>query len=326
MRRLSRAGFKSDFVRLAILPDWWEETCAEDPTLLPDVEIRVARFLGLPLATVKDQGAILCPRVYSGAQLRKVRDIDRDRLGPAIHSAMQVAAAVVRTLKDAVGPAAPPPTDGLSWRAQIQHTGPAVDLRDILSDLWQRGIPVVPLDVLPAPGFQGMACIVEQRPVILLGYRHDEPGRVGFLIGHETGHVAAGDCLPDQPVVDENETILDAAEIETKADRYASLVLLGSESAPQIEGSDFRELAERAVEQERQTGADAGAIISAWAARTRDYAKATMAWKALYRSSGARRQLGEYFARHVDFQSAAESDRNLLRCILGDPERDETVD
>jgi hypothetical protein len=40
MQRLSRAGFKKAFVSKAILPDWWDNACSEDPSLLEEIEIR----------------------------------------------------------------------------------------------------------------------------------------------------------------------------------------------------------------------------------------------------------------------------------------------
>ena len=309
----------------AILPDWWDETCAQDPRLLLDIEIRVARFLGLPLATVRDPESSLNPPAYPQALLRRVRDLDRDRLAPAIHSAMQIAGAVVRSLRSPAPNPVVPPTDGLAWREQIARELAIVTLDDILNDLWTRGLPVVPLDVLPAPSFQGAACIVEGRPVILLGHKHDEPGRVGFLVAHEAGHIAATDCMPDQPVFDEEVEVLDDAEIERKADQYATRVLVGNDSVPLVDGDNFRQLASKASQLERTSGADASVILFAWAARTGDYAKASMAVKALYRGTGARRQLRQHFDRHVDLDAASESDRALLRCVHGEPERDAAV-
>ena len=309
----------------AILPDWWDETCAQDPSLLLDIEIRVARFLGLPLAAVRDPETSLNPPAYPQALLRRVRDLDRDRLAPAIHSAMQIAGAVVRSLRAPAPNPVVPPTDGLAWREQIARERAIVTLDDILNDLWTRGIPVVRLDVLPAPSFQGAACIVEGRPVVLLGHKHDEPGRIGFLVAHEAGHIAATDCMPDQPVFDEEEEVLDDAEIERTADRFATHVLVGGDSFPVLEGEDFRQLASNASELERTTDADASVILFAWAANTGDYAKATMAVKALYRGTGARRKLREHFDRNVDLDAATESDRALLRCVHGEPERDAAV-
>lgn len=325
MRRLSRAGFKKDFVCPAILPDWWDDSCADDPRLLQDVEIRVARFLGLPLSAVADPGTALTAPDYPQAQLRRVRDVDRDRLGPAIHSATRIAAAVVRCLREPRSQVMVPPGDGFAWRNEINRAGAALTLTEIVSDLWLRGVPVVPLEVLPAPNFQGIACVVEDRPVILFAHKHDEPGGVAFLLAHEAGHVAAGDCALGQPVVDEDEEIADDADIEIRADQYATRVVVGGETVPRVDGGDFKDLARQASQIERATGADASAVIYAWARRTGDYAKATMAVKAMYRASGARRQLRQHFDRHVDLDAATESDRALLRCVYGDPERDEVA-
>jgi hypothetical protein len=331
MHRLSKTGFSKEFVRRAILPEWWDERCAEDPSLLQDIEIRVARFLGRSVAVVGDPGVALAPPSYPAAQLRRVRDVDRDRLAPAIHAGIRIASAVVRSLRDTTpGPAVLPslPVDGLVWREQIARTGTAPTLRDIVADLWKRGIPVVPLDLLPTPFFQGMACIVENRPVILLGYKHDEPGRVAFLVAHEAGHIAAGDCAPDQPVVDEEDEITDDADVERHADLYATHVLVGDASVPQVEGigsRDFKDLARQASHIERTAGADASSVIFSWARRTGDYATATMAVKALYRSTGAQKQLHQLFDRHVDLAAAAETDRALLLCVHGESALDEAA-
>ena len=308
---------------MAILSDWWDESCADDPGLLQDVELRVARFLGLPLAKVQDPGAALAPPSYPQAQLRRVRDIDRDHLGPAIHAAIKVAAAVARSLRAPVPEVTVPPGDGLEWRNQIAHSGPALALKEIVDDLWMRGIPVIPLEVLPSPSFQGITCVVENRPAIVIAHKNDEPGRLAFLASHEAGHVAAGDCSPGQPVVDEEEEIADEADIEVRADRYATRLVVGSDDVPRVEGGSYKDLAHQATSLERSGGVDASAVIFAWARRTGDYAKAAMAVKALYRASGGRRQLREIFDRYVDVDAASESDRALLRCVHGDPELDE---
>ena len=322
MNRLSRAGFKKDFVRWAMLPDWWDESCEQDPALLPDVEFRVARFLGAQVSAVRDPACALAPPAYPGAQLRRVRDVNRDRLAPAIHTAIQVASAVVRSLRAAVSAAAMPPADGLVWRQQIRRGGTAIKLSDVLDDLWQRGIPVVTLDLMPVPSFQGLACIVEGRPVVLLGHKHDEPGRVAFFIAHEVGHISAGDCTEAQPVVDEDEEVADDGDIERRADQYASRVLVGEDAVPDVGANNYRELATKAAGLERSMNVDAGAVVFAWARRTGDYAKASMAVKALYLASGARRLLRKHFDCHVDLDSATESDRALLHCVFGEPERD----
>lgn len=320
MRRLSRSGLKQDFVRPAILPDWWVEECDEDPELLPDVELRVARFLEVPLSTVRDPDAVLTTPAYPEAQLRRVRDLAPERLAPAIHAALKIAGAVVRNLRDSVAPARDLPKEGLVWRDQLVDSGPVV-LDDLLVDLWGRGIPVIPIESLPAPSFQGLAGVVEGRPVVVVGHRHDEPGRVAFLVAHEGGHIAAGDCEVGRPVIDEQDEISDSTDLERQADAYATQALVGADSIPEIEGADFRGLAKAAVEHERATGADASALIFSWARTHGDYVTASRAVKALYRAQGARQTLRVHLDRFVDIEAASESDRALLLCVYGDVDR-----
>jgi len=327
--RFTKAGFPNDFLRSAILPDWWDDTCREDPKLLQDIEIRIARFLGQSLTEIKNPSTRLASPPYPEAQLRRVKDIDRDRLGPAIHAAMRIAAATVRSLRHNVPTAATtPPADGLVWRNSIQHTGPSITLKDVAGDLWRRGIPVISLDLLPTPSFQGLAGIIEGRPIILLGHKHDEPGRLAFVVSHEAGHIAAGDCAPGQPVVDEEEEIQDSDLIERRADQYATRVLVGSDTIPSINGAGFKDLARHAFNIQRQTGANASTLIFAWARRVgspESFQKATQAVQALYQGTGARRQLRDLFDQHVDLTAATETDRALLRCVYGELERHEAA-
>ncbi len=254
-----------------------------------------------------------------------MRDLERDRLGPAIHTAIRLAGAVVRSLRSDSAPN-PPPSSARAWRSTLIGNTAAVTLDGLLADLWARGIPVVPIERLPAPSFQGLACVVEGRPVVLLGHKNDEPGRVAFLLAHEAGHIANGDCTEETPVVDEEESIGDDAEIETRADSFAREVLVGAGDFPGIDGQSFKDLASGAVALERTLGVDASFAIFAWAQKTRDYAKATLAVKALYRHIGARRKLRKRFDEHVDVDGASESDRALLRCVFGAQEHNEAAD
>lgn len=215
-----------------------------------------------------------------------------------------------------------PPRTALAWRDEIQRDTPALKLGHILTDCWERGIPVVPIDQLPVPNFQGLACMAEGHPVVVLGHRHDEPGRVAFLVAHEVGHIATGDCDPEHPVVDEEEEVADDAARERRADEYATTLLIGATRMPDVRAANPKELASQAAKIERDNAVDAGAVIWFWARKTGDYAKAVTAVKALYRATGARRLLCENFERFVDLDSANETDRALLRSVVGDSERD----
>jgi hypothetical protein len=197
-----------------------------------------------------------------------------------------------------------------------------VTLDDVVSDLWSRGIPVVPVDVLPSPSFQGAAIVVRERPVIVVGHKHREPGRLAFIIAHEVGHIAKRDCAIDQPVIDGEEEVADTSEMETLADRYAFRLLAMGDEPPLVSGATYRELAQAALQIERETGAEASSIIFGWAYRTKEYGKARQALEAIYRHVGGRLKLRNHLERHLNLNGAPESDRALLRCVGGELERD----
>lgn len=319
MRRLSAAGFKREFTHVAVLPEWWVAGCEDDPNLLPDLEIRVARFVGAPLTVVRDADAPLPAPRYEGARLRRVRDVNKDRLGPAIHAALQVGASVLRNM--AAATLRLPPVDPIAWLDEIIRAGPLLQLADVVVDLWKRGIPVVHVQTLPAPSFQGLAADIAGRPVIVIGHDLDEPARLAFIIAHEVGHIVAGDCAPGRPVVDEQEEVSDDHEMEARADTYASEVTTGGVSIPEVQASGFKDLAIKAAAIEKERRIDASAVVWAWARRTGDYAMATMAGQALYRMKGGKRVLRRLFEEYVDLENASDSDRTLLRCLHGDLHR-----
>lgn len=293
----------------------------DEPNLLPEIEIRVGRFLAVPMSVVTDPGSALEAPSYPGARLRCVSDVDKRRLGPAIHAAIGMAGAVVRNLGQLVPEPALPPPDGLAWRVEVRDFEGSVALDTILEDLWNRGIPVVPTHTLPVPGFQGLAAVVEGRPVVVLGHKHDEPGRAAFRVAHEVGHIARGDCASGSPVVDKDDEILSDDEMEQLADRYAIRLLTGGDAVPQLGDrtfGDFRDLAEQAAAVERETGTDAGAILFSWARATGDYRIAALATRALYLSTGATRSLRKYFRKFVDFRGASRSDQELMRAVIPD--------
>lgn len=317
LRRVTRAGFPADFVRRTVLPDWWDASCEEDPSLLTEVEFRLARFFGLPLSTLRDAAAPLAFAGVERAQLRRVKNVDRDDLAPAIHAGIRVAEAVVRALRQSEA-AKPPPRDANAWWSQLRTAHGKVDMAVIATDLWARGIPVVHVGRLPAPKYQGLACVVLGRPVVVLGHEHDAPPRLAFFIAHEAGHISFGDCKPDAPVVDEDEESTDTSEMEARVDSYAWAVLTAGAELPELGGAtSWKEIASRATAIEDERGVDAGALVWSWANRTGRFPEGQMALKALYLAQGAQRVLRELFDEHVNVDAASETDLGLLRCVGG---------
>jgi hypothetical protein len=324
MRRVAKAGFGADFLKAAVFPDWWSSSCASDSALLTDIEFRLARFLGTSIEQLRLPSASVSAPVYPGAQLRRVKNIDADRLGPAIHAGLRISAAALRALRDPAVAVRLPPSDPLEWRHQlIRERAPhTLTLVDQVSDLWTRGIPVLHIDVLPSPKYQALAGIIDGRPVIVLAYRSDELPRLEYHLVHEVGHLVLGHCNEDEPVVDEEESIQDSSSFESQADSYARAFVSDGHDFSRLRSLSFRELAREASDLSLTLRAvDAGTIIWDWSVQTGDFRTGQMALRALYRNHGARRILREQFDAHVDLEKASESDRALLRCIAGDPDR-----
>ncbi len=313
------AGFKMPFLKNAVLPDWWDKSCEADLSLLPELEIRASRFLGLPLSEVRDPTAPLSLTANAAAKLRHSRSVNPENLHPAIHAGIAIAGAVVRNLRHS-NVVVPPPSDPMTWWESLSATG-SPTLETVTRDLWDRGIPVVHVEHLPSPKFQGMACIAEHRPVILLAHLYDQPVRLVYHLAHEAAHVAYGDCEPGSPVVEVEETF-DRSDMEVRADRFAWVALTGAQEVPQFRESSFRELANEADKWEGRTGVDAALAIWSWGNRTGDFQTAMLALKALYVSHGGKAILRQQFDENVAVEDASESDRTLLSCVHGDSTHD----
>lgn len=320
IRRLSRAGFAPAFVRSALLPDWWDKQCEKDPALLRDLTFRVARFLDVPLESI-ERGLALEVPTYPSARLRRVRNVDADALGPAIHAGLAIAGAVTRCLREHPAIDAPSP-DPAAWAAHLTKRHAVIDLAAIVSDLWERGIPVVHIESLPAPKFQGLACVVDGRPIILLGHANDEPARLLVHAAHEAGHIANGHCEEGTPVVDECDEEADDSTMERAAESFAWCVLGAGKPMPALTEGDFKSLARSAHEAEKTIRVDAGVLLWSHANRTQHFQEVQLALKALYRQRGGRETLRRLFDKHVDLEAASETDRALLRCVFMDPEGD----
>jgi hypothetical protein len=139
-----------------------------------------------------------------------------------------------------------------------------------------------------------------------IGHDLDEPSRLAFVIAHEIAHIVLGDCSAEHAVVEEDEIVADDAEIEHQADKYARALLTGDVEAPDLHPIDFKDLAIKALEQEKKLSIDASSIIWSWARSTGDYQLATMAIKALYRNKGGKRLVRQHFDEHVNAIDAPE--------------------
>lgn len=287
--------------------------------LLSEFEFRVAQFLGVSVAIVRDPTAPLTAPAPDRVQLRHTKAVKREDLTAAMHAALAIARAVGRNLRDR-GPSESPPSDALAWRTEMLRSERIPTLETVLDDLWSRRIAVAQVEELPAPKFKALACMADARPIILLGHSNDAPSLPLFDIAHECGHLANGDCQEGRIVLDATDEP-DTAQMELAADVYAFRLLDGEDQPIELTSGSPSNLASQAAYLGSQEKVDPGHLLMSWArSRATDeaYTKAQMALRSLWKQDkGARSMLAAAFAKNVNLDGASESDYALLSCVNG---------
>ena len=303
VERLERAGFDRAFTDNTILPDWWDETCENDPDLLPDFEFRTARFLNLPLQTIQDPAGLL-------VQLRPPTT-NWDVSPASIHTGIQIAQAVIRNMRDHT-PAVLPPRNGRAWHATLRPwPGEPVELHNIVGDLWKRHIPVVPVTSLPKPDFQTLGCVIQGRPLVMMSDLIADRWDAAVHTAHQMAHIIAGDCANDKVVTHRDSPDRNSPS-ETRANAFAREVIAGGtdkvmlppdpSSNPRDPVSRFQ-LKDWAVIPVSPFPGDVTFLdLTTDIPKTRAIPPAQLT-------------LFNAFIQNVDLDAASETDTNLLRCV-----------
>ena len=303
VERLESAGFDRAFTHSTILPDWWDETCEEDPRLLPDFEFRTARFLDLPLETIQDPAAVL---------VQPHQPTTNKDVSPAsIHAGIQIAQAVIRNLRDDA-PAVLPPSTGRTWRAELlAGLDQPVALHTIVSDLWNRHIPVVPVISLPQPDFQTLGCVIQGRPLVMMSNRITDHRDAAVHTAHQIAHIIAGDCANNKIVTHRDPPDLsDLSEAGVNA--FTREVI--------VDGTDGAMLPPEPATNPNQMGnlkpfpenVDFWVSSAPQKVIVLDFNSDIPKYRAML---PVRSILFNEFVLNVDVAAASDTDTNLLRCV-----------
>lgn len=238
-QRLKALGFDAPFIRARILPDWWEDEQAAVPATRAVAEFAISRFLGIPIADLRNPSATLVLPAPSHAKLKLRSDATREKVAPGLALADRAARLVVNLLAQGEGAARLPAFTGTRTASQVRQailaSGDAVTLGTLLEFAWSNGIAVVHLADVPkgSKSFDGMACFVGQVPVVVLASRRQSPPWVAFHLAHELGHLLLGHAQPGAgPVVDAGLDGTSDDRQEREADAFALEVLTGTRRPP----------------------------------------------------------------------------------------------
>lgn len=320
-RRLKKVGFGPNFVRTVILPDWWEDVCADVPFNRGLAELAISRHLDIPLVSLRNTTEELSPAPVAGVRLKTATIGTRvAQVQPAIQVARRFASQLVRACQDLPQYAGPMTAE--ETRKQLLSDGVgAVDLNRLLRFCWDRGIIVAHLQHLPAGNgfrkFDGLVLFIDDRPCILLAEKHDAPAKLAFHLAHELGHLFQGHIEPGQAICDDNiERIINDKE-ETEADTFA-LEILSGDSQPhlnRVDGMTGEKLANAVSRYGERHKIDPAVVAMIYGKCADRMGAAVVALKHLGVDKGARSLIQSQLIPNIDLDQLGESDRRFVEAL-----------
>lgn len=237
-RRLSALGIDAPFIRDRILPEWWSDSEASVPATRAMAEFAISRFLGIPIAALRDRTATLSLPALGPARLKLRKDVTRKKVVAGLALAQRTAHLIVallqsrRTEQQLPAFARVKVADVRNW---IRSRGRRVTLAALLDFAWAHGVVVLHLPGMPRGNrtFDGMACFVGNVPVVVLASARQGPPWIAFHLAHELGHLMLAHTTPGgESIVDAGLEGKSTDPQEREADNFAMQVLTGTTSPP----------------------------------------------------------------------------------------------
>lgn len=227
LTRLAAKGYKENFVRKKVLPDWWEDGIAENPAGYQQAAMLLSRNLCLDLRTLLDENAAIHQRTLETPKykLRGQDTEDTVRVATCIaYRAAQLACHALPT------PYAELPPTAMAIRNAILATGAScIGFETLLDYCWRNGIPVLHVSEFPKDAHKphALAAIVDGRPAIVLCMDTPYSARLLFHLAHELGHIALGHMAGYAILVEEEIRGDDDTDEERDANQFALELLTG---------------------------------------------------------------------------------------------------
>lgn len=223
LRSLEKFGIPKRVIT-DVLPAWWDNSIADDPSGLLELKVMLARRFSLdPKSIIAEGGEIQylpVMRLYKGG---------RDDLMAKLGASTGIASAICRTALSFVGDQVLDHLkDPVALREQVLRAGAAnVGLGELLEICWKANIPVLHV-TLPEnlKKFDALVTSMMGRHAVALCRNEDSEAWLAFHIAHELGHIACGHLEGEGLFVDE-KIGADTALQELEANEYAAK-LMGS--------------------------------------------------------------------------------------------------
>lgn len=233
--RLRILGLAQPYLQKNILPSWWDDEIAVTPAGRLEAVTMLARRAGIDLLSLRDSSAT--PRLLDVAcKFKAIGRADESELCLARNLSVQVAKLAASAMTTELRR----PESAAAIRQQLLSQGHQwINLEVLVDYCWSIGIPVLYVSEFPRgiPIMDGLAAIINDRPVIVISSRRKHSAWLLFDLAHELGHITLGHVAPNQILVDDDlEQRSDDSE-EVEANEFALTMLSGS-SAPRVRATD----------------------------------------------------------------------------------------
>lgn len=316
LRRLDAAGYKQGYVTKTVLPDWWKASLVKDDAAFMETVSHVANGLGLDAGSLLDPAAEIRREACVSAKFKASRSVENGQLEQAVGIAERLAKAAASACTI---PVSPLPGSCEDIRNAILSAHDCIRFDNLLEYCWELGIIVLPVARFPGRKPDGMALMVDDRPLIILCKSAPHPAWTVFDLAHELGHIILGHVGEDGVVVDEKIDAKDTDEEEKGANEFAVALLAGS---PQTAfSSKYRLAAEVLASKAKVLGRkhciDPGVIVLNYA-RTMEqqglacWGVANLALKQISVPYAPRELLRENLLAKLDLEELGRDTRNWL--------------
>lgn len=317
--RLNDVGFPPDYIRAYVLPSWWDDHLGSNPAGHLHAAGLISRNLRLELDSLLDDRAEIVYREVSQQRMKL-------RQGLSGHDLFQAKCICSRAAEIACDTVSVGcrliPQDASEIRREILGTGVRrVDLPSLLRYSWDHGIPVVHIQGFPdgAKKMDGMAAIIDGRPVTVLCKVSKYPAWHVFILAHELGHIALGHLSNNTVLADEavSEDSPDAGE--SAANDFAVELLTGDPAyryAP-MRNHTGAGLAAHAKVRGEQDMVDPGVVALNYGRHKKMWGAAGKALQYLEPGSDAPCMVREEALRRLRLDELTEDEHDFFTAVTG---------
>ena len=201
--RLANVGLDSKFLLARVLPDWWDDQIAQNPSGYAQAITLLSRNLGIELKSLQSSTSQIVWKELGRAKFKRSERVTDEQLLWA--SRLSIRAAHLACAAYGTGVIQIPQSASEIRQRILGKGASAVTLDALLDYCWDSGIPVLHISQFPKKTrkMDGLSIHLHGRPVIIISRAVKYSAWLLFILAHELGHIALNHLDNFEFLVDE---------------------------------------------------------------------------------------------------------------------------